>query len=182
MTSKMPTSRPPRQPEQVRAKLIHAATLLLSEGQPVSIGSIADAAGVSKGAVQHHFGTREQLFAALGEFYLQEFDDALTSEDASIPAALRYARLSLNTTAPEQVDGWRAMLVACVVDRSIASRWSKRVEVERALDEPSPASAALLVRLAADGLWLSNLLSTYTIGHKEREELAALMSKLLDRS
>ncbi|WP_197986262.1 MULTISPECIES: TetR/AcrR family transcriptional regulator [unclassified Massilia] len=177
----MPTSRPPRQPEQVRNRLINAATSLLSEGQAVSIGSIADAAGVSKGAVQHHFGTREQLFAALGEAFLQEFDDALALEDASVPAALRYARLSLNAPSSEDAEGWRAMLVASVVDRSIALRWSERLKGERALDQ-APSTSALLVRLAADGLWLSDVLGTYDIGAKEREELAALMSEFLGKA
>jgi hypothetical protein len=35
------------------------------------------------------------------------------------------------------------------------------------------------VRLAADGLWLSDLLSTYKISKKEREELDVLMQELL---
>lgn len=180
MTSKACPPRPPRQPDQVRKRLLDAATALLSEGQPVSIGAIADAAGVSKGAVQHHFGTREQLFAALGELYVGGFDDALALEDAAAPPAWRYARLSL--TAPSYKDGevWRAMLVASVVDRGIASRWSERVEVERSYDR-LPSTNALLVRLAADGLWLSDLLSTYKISSKEREALAVLMSELLGK-
>ncbi|OEC33764.1 transcriptional regulator, TetR family [Pseudomonas cuatrocienegasensis] len=178
MTTKAQTSRPPKQPDQVRKRLFQAATVLLSTGQPVSIGAIASAAGVSKGAVQHHFGTKEQLLAALFDLYMDQFNEALALEDASAPPALRYARMSLNTTSYQDTDGWRAMVVATVVDRGLAARWSERAEIERSMDQ-SPSANALLVRLAADGLWLSDLLSTYKVSNKEREELDVLMRELL---
>jgi len=180
MNSKMPTSRPPKQPDQVRKRLFQSATALLTTGQPISIGAIASAAGVSKGAVQHHFGTKEQLLAALFDLYMDHFNEALALEDTSAPPALRYARMSLNATSYEDTDGWRAMVVATVIDRGLAARWSQRAEIERALDQPASANA-LLVRLAADGLWLSDLLATYKIGNKEREELDVLMEKLLKK-
>ncbi|MDR7048659.1 AcrR family transcriptional regulator [Duganella sp. 3397] len=178
MTSKANTPRPPKQPDQVKKRLFRSATTLLSTGQPVSIGAIAGAAGVSKGAVQHHFGTKEQLLAALFDLYMDEFNEALALEDTSAPPALRYARMSLNATSYEDTEGWRAMVVATVIDRGLAARWSERAESERALDQP-PAANALLVRLAADGLWLSDLLSTYKVDKKQREELDVLMQGLL---
>lgn len=178
MNPKTLTSRPPKQPDQVRKRLFRSATTLLSTGQPISIGTIASAAGVSKGAVQHHFGTKEQLLAALFDHYMDHFNEALALEDASAPPALRYARMSLNATSYEDTEGWRAMLVATVIDRGLAARWSERAEIERSLDQP-PSANALLVRLAAEGLWLSDLLSTYKIGNKEREELDVLMGELL---
>ena len=70
------------------------------------------------------------------------------------------------------------MVVATVIDRGLAARWSERAEIERALDQAPPANA-LLVRLAADGLWLSDLLSTYKIDNEEREELDVVMRGLL---
>lgn len=178
MPSKAHTSRPLKQPDLVRRRLFQAATNLLSTGQSVSIGAIASAAGVSKGAVQHHFGTKEQLLASLFDLYMDQFNDALALEDASAPPALRYARMSLKATSYEDTEGWRAMVVATVVDRGLAARWSKRAEIERSLDQ-TPSANALLVRLAADGLWLSDLLLTYKIGNKEREELGVLMRELL---
>ncbi|OBV40238.1 hypothetical protein ASR47_1014153 [Janthinobacterium psychrotolerans] len=109
---------------------------------------------------------------------MDQFNQALALEDASAPPALRYARMSLNATSYEDTEGWRAMVVATVFDRALAARWSERAEIERSLDQ-APTAHALLVRLAADGLWLSDLLSTYKIGNKEREELDGLMGELL---
>ena len=109
---------------------------------------------------------------------MDQFNEALALEDASAPPALRYARMSLNATSYEDTEGWRAMVVATVIDRALAARWSERAEIERSLDQ-APTANALLVRLAADGLWLSDLLSTYKIGNKEREELDGLMGELL---
>lgn len=131
--------------------------------------------------MQHHFGTREQLFSALNEVYLKEFDTELAEEDALVPAALRYARLLINAPSSNDAELRRAMLMATVVERDIASRWSERLEVERANDQPGSVHP-LLVRLAADGLWLSDLLSTYKISDGDREQLAALMSELLNKS
>lgn len=109
---------------------------------------------------------------------MDQFNAALALEDASAPPALRYARMSLNATSYEDTEGWRAMVVATVIDRGLAARWSERAEIERALDQP-PSANALLVRLAADGLWLSDLLSTYKIDNEEREKLDVLMQELL---
>ncbi len=109
---------------------------------------------------------------------MDQFNEALALEDTSAPPALRYARMSLNATSYEDTEGWRAMVVATVIDRGLAARWSERAEIERSLDQP-PTVNALLIRLAADGLWLSDLLSTYKIDSKQREELDVLMRELL---
>jgi AcrR family transcriptional regulator len=179
MTSDSISKRPPRQPEVVKARLIQAAAGLLSGGAPVSIGSVADAAGVSKGAVQYHFGTREQLFLALFDAYIGSFEGALSeSECPDEPAALRYARLTIKPIDSEEETAWRAVLIASVMDRQVASRWSDWVAADRATDRPaSPAS--LLVRLAADGLWFSQLLSVYQVSDEERAGVFALMQKIL---
>lgn len=163
----------------MRAKLIQAAAELLTAGETVSIGAVAKAAGVSKGAVQHHFKTREQLLDAVNEIFLQELDEALGSGDDAMPAALRYARLSVNAPSDEDAERWRGLLVASVRESTIASRWSERAELERQKDQP-PNARALLVRLAADGLWLSDLVSIYKISDEERKEVEELMHEILE--
>lgn len=62
---------PQRQPQQsrsraTRAKLLEAAVSCLAElGYPAStVAVVAERAGVSRGAAQHHFPTREALFTA----------------------------------------------------------------------------------------------------------------------
>lgn len=64
-----------RDPEGTRVAILTAARRLLAEQDfsTVSIRDIAAAAGVSHGVVQHHFGTRRQLIAAIIQAEVQEF-------------------------------------------------------------------------------------------------------------
>lgn len=64
----MDTDREPRQERSraTRARLLEAAVACLAErGVPgTTVGAVAERAGVSRGAAQHHFQTREDLFVA----------------------------------------------------------------------------------------------------------------------
>ena len=63
----------PKQPQVIRERLLSACVELLAEGVPLSIGEVATLAGVTKGAVQHHFGTREALLMALYDELERQF-------------------------------------------------------------------------------------------------------------
>ena len=76
--------RPPHVPKQdrsraTRQRLLAAAVACLAEhgwaGSTVSV--VAERAGVSRGAAQHHFPTREDLFTAAVEYVAEERSTAL---------------------------------------------------------------------------------------------------------
>ncbi|WP_411572812.1 TetR/AcrR family transcriptional regulator [Streptomyces acidiscabies] len=84
--SRTPGDRPPndRVPKQdrsrvTRQRLLEAAVACLAEygwvGSTVSV--VAERAGVSRGAAQHHFPTREDLFTAAVEYVAEERSGAL---------------------------------------------------------------------------------------------------------
>lgn len=173
----------PKAPERVRANLIAAAADLLSSGDPLSMATVAEQAGVTKGAVQHHFGTREALLAAMCDTYLGQFEQILAAEiardDGPGGAARSYVRATVRGNAKKKEQAqWRAILVACVVERSIAARWGDWVAQSRKQDATA-AGHELVMRLAADGLWLSDLLGLYKLTAKDR---AALQEALLTLS
>lgn len=64
-----------RDAEQARAAILEAARRLFAERDisAVSIRDIARAASISHGLVQHHFGTRERLIAAIVQDEIDEF-------------------------------------------------------------------------------------------------------------
>ncbi|MFF2998442.1 TetR/AcrR family transcriptional regulator [Streptomyces sp. NPDC057950] len=77
-------SRPPHVPKQdrsraTRQRLLAAAVACLAEhgwaGSTVAV--VAERAGVSRGAAQHHFPTREDLFTAAVEYVAEERSTAL---------------------------------------------------------------------------------------------------------
>ncbi|WP_167160738.1 TetR family transcriptional regulator [Streptomyces sp. MBT27] len=59
-----------RTPDEARRQILEAAAGLLAAGGPaaVQVRAVAAAVGVSDAAVNHHFGTREQLLSALLRF------------------------------------------------------------------------------------------------------------------
>lgn len=64
-----------RNPEKSKSAILKAARHLLAERDfsAMSIRDVAAEAGVSHGLVQHHFGTREQLIAAIIQQEITEF-------------------------------------------------------------------------------------------------------------
>jgi len=179
----MPTPpRRPRQPEFLRAALISAAAELLAEGSPVSIGSVADAAGVSKGAVQHHFASREDLFIALYDELCTEFEASQALERGDSSPAWTYARPTMQGDPDTDTSvAWKALLVALVANRELARRWSGWVAQDRQRDGVE-STDQLIARLAADGLWLSDLLGIYRLTAEERGHLANRVHQLAEKA
>src|SRR5690242_21663354 len=83
-----------REPQQdrsraTRARLLEAAITCLSElGYHAStVAVVAERAGVSRGAAQHHFPTREALFMAALEHVSRERAEELVHERAQMPGS-----------------------------------------------------------------------------------------------
>ncbi|MGW5864537.1 TetR/AcrR family transcriptional regulator [Streptomyces sp. NPDC055239] len=91
-----PKHRSPKQDRSraTRQRLLEAAVACLAEsgwaGSTVSV--VAERAGVSRGAAQHHFPTREDLFTAAVEYVAEQRSTALRAlpaqDRASVVAAL----------------------------------------------------------------------------------------------
>lgn len=102
MAAVTPTS--PKSPKQdrsraTRRRLLEAAVASLAEhgwaGSTVSV--VAERAGVSRGAAQHHFPTREDLFTAAVEYVAEERSAALRAVPGQDRAAVVAALVDLYT-------------------------------------------------------------------------------------
>jgi AcrR family transcriptional regulator len=82
-----------------RQRLLEAAVACLAErgwaGSTVSV--VAERAGVSRGAAQHHFPTREDLFTAAVEYVAEERSQALRALPVQSRAAVVAALVDLYT-------------------------------------------------------------------------------------
>jgi AcrR family transcriptional regulator len=83
---------PQRQPQQTRSRATHARlleasiTCLAELGyQASTVAVVAERAGVSRGAAQHHFPTRDALFTAALEHVAQVRAEELRRELADLP-------------------------------------------------------------------------------------------------
>lgn len=86
------TTAPPRQPQQdrsraTRARLLEAAIACLADQgyQASTVAVVAEHAGVSRGAAQHHFPTREDLFMAALEHVATQRGEELQREVEALP-------------------------------------------------------------------------------------------------
>ncbi|MFH9329773.1 TetR/AcrR family transcriptional regulator [Streptomyces althioticus] len=178
-----------------RQRLLEAAVSCLAEhgwaGSTVSV--VAERAGVSRGAAQHHFPTREDLFTAAVEYVAEERSTALralfpegaaASDRRAVVAALVdlytgplfRAALHLWVAASDE-----AQLRPRVTELELrVGRDSHRIAVELlGADESRPGVRETVQGLLdmARGLGLANLLSDDTA---RRERVVAQWADLLD--
>lgn len=159
-----------------RDRLLDAAQVRLLERGPAGLvlDAVAADAGVSKGGLLYHFPSKEALVAGLTERMLEGFDraqEALAAQD--LDARGRFTRAYLHSTvgldgSPADSSGrLMAGILACIGGDPVQLeriRGRFRAWQERMEDDGIDAVGATLVRLAADGLWLSALLGLPELG------------------
>ncbi|WP_395111121.1 TetR/AcrR family transcriptional regulator [Actinomadura sp. SCN-SB] len=163
--------------------LLDAAEALLSEQgtQALTLTAVADRAGVSKGGLLYHFPTKEALIKGLVARVIEEFDALVAGYDDGTPGS--YARAYVEATF-EILTGearayrrWSA-ITAAATDPEVAAPLNEAMRRWHASppgDEPDPVTA-MVVRLAAEGLWevVSHAPELY-----DAEQLDALKRRLL---
>lgn len=153
-----------------RDRILNAAEerILASGPGGLVLDAVAADAGVSKGGLLYHFGSKEALVAGLCERMLDRFDRQLAvlrEVDAGGPGAAARAYLASTVTEEGKPADTSGPLMAGIL--ATLGRDSPHLEAVRArFDEWHQAlihdgldeTTATIVRLAADGLWLSALL------------------------
>jgi AcrR family transcriptional regulator len=152
----------------------------------LTLDAAAAEAGASKGGLLYHFATREALVRAMVERLVARFDaslEAATTLDAE-PRG-RWTRAYIRVTAapdgPSEDDGTAtALLAALASDPSLADPLRERYAVWRAAvaDDGLPSEDATILALAADGLWMADLLGFAAPAGPERKRIVARMLEL----
>ena len=149
-----------RSPGDTRRDILDAArATLVQKGRSASLADIARQAQVTKGGLLYHFGTKEDLFAALAEDLLRSFDDLLSSmvePDDHEPGRLcrAYVRASFVPWTPDDLDAVSPIVMAIVVDddRVVATVETYTADLDARLrDDGLPDDVVELVVAAADG-------------------------------
>ncbi|MCX2180912.1 TetR/AcrR family transcriptional regulator [Streptomyces sp. SKN60] len=175
-----------------RQRLLEAAVACLAEhgwaGSTVAV--VAERAGVSRGAAQHHFPTREDLFTAAVEYVAEERSQALrtipTQDRRAVVAALvdlytgPLFRAALHLwVAASNEDQLRPRVTEL---EARVGRESHRIAVDLlAADESRPGVRESVQGLLdmARGLGLATLL---TDDRARRERVVAQWAQLLDEA
>lgn len=177
-----------KQPEVVRRALLdQAARITLEQGlSKVTFQAVADATGVTKGGVMHHFATKNALV-------LEVFNDAMAKFEAEVDAAMvkdavsygsftrAYidATISLGEKGQEEFDNQATLYVLMLGDSELRALWVKWANEQLKKHEATDNTETLcMVRLVADGIWLSDFSG---INISEKQSLRDRLIKMTQR-
>lgn len=187
--------------EETRAKIIESAIKLFSNRgfNATSVDDICEEAGISKGAFYHHFESKQALFLALLDSWLQTIDTAIeASKDKTAPEtfmqmteAFPYVFETAGEGLPMFFEFWlQASRDKTVWEASIApyrryhkyftSLIKKGVE-EGSFVEVDPELASRMIVSTAMGLFLQSLLDPKGAKWEKvaRESTTLLLNSLL---
>lgn len=177
-----------RQPEETRQRLLEvAATLVAEHGlAALTLDAVAQAAGVSKGGLLHHFRSKTTLVEAMVEALNGGFFSAVRARAEADPDPHgRSARAYLHAVAAEADEGQRlaALTAALLHEPALVEAWRREMRAARDLDraETEDPDRALLVRLAADGLWFAGLFGLYDLDPGTRRRIEEALAALTRR-
>lgn len=155
--------RRPKTPEDTRRALIDAALrLALAQGlAALTLPDVAATAGVTKGAVFHHFGSRQGLIDAVCTALLARMDaelDATLAQDRGGHGTFTRAYLTCTFQPQGDASPWSSLSLSAITDAGLARIWADWMAGRLARHAQTDSGPELeLVRLAADGWWLANL-------------------------
>lgn len=169
--------------ESKRTVILDAAVNVIeSDGiTAVTFDSVAAAAGITRGGIIYHFPSREELIAAIHEHMACRWESQLevacgkpADETTALERLIVYIRMAatpatraevqmiLDSHHTENQDAW---------DRVI-QRWAPR-------PQPTDDPAYALALLAADGLWVTDVLGSTSIATEQRHESAERIIDLI---
>lgn len=151
----------------------------------LTLDAVAVEAGTSKGGLLYHFPSREALIEAMLERHLDAFSASLESSMGEDPEPRgRWTRAYLHATAPLDgpSDGATAtgLLAAMASNPALANPLRERYTAWRAqmADDGLPEADAMVVALAADGLWMADLLGFAAPAGRQRRSILARLREL----
>jgi AcrR family transcriptional regulator len=155
-----------KQPEQVRRALLDCvAQIAIEQGLgALTIQAVAERAGVTKGGLLHHFDSKQALIEAV-------FADLLEKLDRQIDQAIEvdpeprgsFTRGYIRACFADRTHGtqnlWAALSVATLSEPALRALWSAWLDARLARHHATDDTPTLTIaRLAADGVWLADML------------------------
>ncbi|WP_242078096.1 TetR/AcrR family transcriptional regulator [Brevundimonas diminuta] len=175
-----------RAPDDTRAEIIEKALEVAAElgASGFTLDAVAGRTSVSKGALLHHFSSKIALLEGMVDHLGRMHTDTILAEAARDPEpygrnARAYLRATVNEpVTPQDVSIGRVIMAACAIDPALAQRWNGWIDKVKVDDPSDPVGAddALMLRLIADGLWMSDLFGTHAVSPEQRQALLSLLT------
>jgi AcrR family transcriptional regulator len=179
-------SRSKRQPAETRRRLLDVAFRLAEQTgiTALTLEAVAAEASVSKGGLLHHFPSKHALIAGMmNELMARLTSQIATAAEADPVAEGRHARAYVTAVAEEtheEARRWLAVIAALLLDPALLGQLKTASAdwLERDRAEAADPTGALVARLAADGLWLADVLGLYPIDQEARGRVVARLKDL----
>lgn len=175
-----------RTPQDTRSQIIDMAIEIAAEQGPmaVTLDGVVTRLSLSKGALLHHFPSKSALLEGVIDRLAETMvamvlDEARRDPNPYGRNARAYLRVTVHEPVTERnVSIGRATLAACALEPSLIGRWRAAM---RTLSQDDPEDMAgkddaLMLRLIADGLWMSDLFGTHEVSPVQRKALLSLLT------
>lgn len=170
-----------------RSVLAAAAEIVVRDGAArLTLDAVAERCGLSKGGILHHFSTKDSLIAAMIEDVVGGFEADLArnmqgeSGPGSFARAFLRACLDRDGIVTRTIKVSAGIIAAVAINTQLLAplrtrydEWSARLE-----DDGIDPAIAELVRSAADGLWLGNVLELGSTSAALRQRMFAKLIEL----
>lgn len=171
-----------------RTEILDAALLVIARSgvTAVTFESVAEEASMTKGGLLYHFPSRDALLHALHEHLAAHWEDNLT-EAAGKPAAeathaerlAAYTQVATRSATREEL----LLMLETVTEpamhtpwNDVLTRWTPPIPTTEHLS-PTQLNHAI-ARLAADGLWLHESLTSTPLPPTTRQQIADHLTAL----
>jgi AcrR family transcriptional regulator len=176
-----------KQPELVRQQSLDVtAQVLADKGTAhLTLDLVAREAGVTKGGLLHHFPNKNALLEALCDELLRQMNDHIAEVMANDPEPTgRFSRAYLDVFSRKasEAGGTNTLYAALFAEANMRDRWRDWLEQRyRQHEDTDSALLAVIVRLAADGLWFVELIDGPKQLQDRRQELLAELNAMTRR-
>lgn len=170
--------------EKTKQKLLDAGReIALQEGAyQLTLDFVAERAGVSKGGVLYHFGSKRQLLEGLVREFLDDFDAAVEAQlqQGAGTWLLAYIRASFPEKRAQQLRETNALFALLALEPELLSIAQERFLSwqEKAQSDGLDAVTAGLIRSAIDGLWYNEMFGL-TMPAEQRIELLSRLEEMV---
>ncbi len=174
-----------KQPEEVRKTLLECAISIISEQGPgaVTIQAVADAAGVTKGGLLHHFSDKNKLSEAVSKLLLDKLDTEINKQMEQDSIAYgKFTRsyikaISEDLASAQNNKQWTALAIYSITEPESKSVWNKWIsEKQNQYSDTDSDQMLQVLRYAADGIWFGVVMGAVD----PRNKPSALLSDIIN--
>ncbi len=174
-----------KDPEHIRKLILENTMILAAEKgvSGVSIQTVADMAGVTKGGVFHHFPNKKALLEAMLHFVMSQIDaeteKLICADTESYGCFTRaYIEITLNANATAVSRYWDAISMTMMTEPDLNAIWAQWLEKRLSIHADTDQSVQLkILRYAADGVWLTGFAEM-----KLAEDFIKMKQELISRT